>query len=60
MTNVTPTLQAWFTDRLITQRNASPRTIIAYRDTFRLLLRYAYETTGKQPATWTSPTSTLS
>ena len=50
MTNITPTLQAWFTDRLITQRNASPRTIIAYRDTFRLLLRYAHETTGKQPS----------
>lgn len=49
MTPVAPTLQAFFTDRLITQRNASPRTISAYRDTFRLLLRYAQQQTGKQP-----------
>jgi len=50
MTLIAPTLQAWFTDRLITQRNVSPRTIIAYRDTLRLLLRYAHETTGKEPS----------
>ncbi len=49
MTPVAPTLQAFFTDRLITQRNASPQTICAYRDTFRLLLRYAQQQTGKQP-----------
>jgi integrase/recombinase XerD len=49
MTMIAPTLEAWFTERLITQRNASPRTIIAYRDTLRLLLRYAHEKTGKQP-----------
>jgi site-specific recombinase XerD len=42
-------LQAFFTDRLITQRNASPQTIAAYRDTFRLLLRFAHDQTGKQP-----------
>ncbi len=35
--------QAFFTDRLITQRNASPQTIAAYRDTFRLLLGFAQE-----------------
>ena len=49
MTPVAPALQAFFTDRLITQRNASPQTIAAYRDTFRLLLRFAREQTGKQP-----------
>ena len=38
MTALAPTLQAFFTERLITQRNASPHTIAAYRDTFRLLL----------------------
>jgi integrase/recombinase XerD len=42
-------LQAFFTERLITQRNASPHTIAAYRDTFRLLLRFARKQTGKQP-----------
>lgn len=33
-----PVLEAFFTDRLITQRRASQHTITAYRDTFRLLL----------------------
>jgi integrase/recombinase XerD len=49
MTLLAPSLQAWFTDRLITQRNSSPQTIAAYRDTFRLLLCFAREQTGKQP-----------
>jgi len=49
MSALAPVLQAFFTDRLITQRDASPRTIAAYRDTFRLLLRFAHEQTGKQP-----------
>jgi integrase/recombinase XerD len=49
MTMLAPALQAWFTDRLITQRNSSPETIAAYRDAFRLLLRFAHEQTGKQP-----------
>ncbi len=42
-------LQAFFTDRLITHRNSSPCTIAAYRDTFKLLLRFAHTQTGKQP-----------
>ena len=50
MTSLAPTLQAFFTDRLIGQRQASPHTIAAYRDTFRLLLRYAAEQTGSQPS----------
>jgi len=49
MSLVAPTLQAWFTERLITQRNSSPQTVASYRDTFRLLLAYAHEQTGKQP-----------
>ena len=49
MTALAPALQAFFTERLITQRNASPQTIAAYRDTFKLLLRFALEQTGKQP-----------
>jgi hypothetical protein len=35
MTLIAPTLQAFFTDRLITERNASPETIASYRDTTR-------------------------
>jgi site-specific recombinase XerD len=42
-------VQQFFTDRLCTQMNASPNTIAGYRDTFRLLLRYASEKTGKPP-----------
>ena len=34
-------LQRFFTDRLCTQMEASPNTIAGYRDTFRLLLRFA-------------------
>ena len=49
MSLLAPTLEAFFTERLITQRNSSPQTIAAYRDTFRLLLAFAHEQTGKQP-----------
>lgn len=49
MSTLAPTLQAFFTDRLIRQRQASPHTISAYRDTFRLLLRYAQQQLGRQP-----------
>jgi integrase/recombinase XerD len=49
MTALAPALQAYFTYRLITQRNSSPETIAAYRDAFRLLLRFAHAQTGKQP-----------
>ena len=50
MTRLAPTLQAFFTDRLIAQRQASPHTVAAYRDTFRLLFVYLTDTTGKTPA----------
>lgn len=50
MTTIAPTLQAFFTERLIKQRGASPRTIASYRDTLRLLLAFARDRTGKQPA----------
>ncbi|MGH3337859.1 MAG: tyrosine-type recombinase/integrase, partial [Propionibacteriaceae bacterium] len=49
MTLLAPALQAFFTERLITQRNSSPQTIAAYRDTFKLLLAFAQQQTGKQP-----------
>ena len=45
MTALAPTLQAFFTDRLIAQRNASPNTIAAYRDTLRLLLGFTEKQT---------------
>ena len=43
-------LQSFFTDRLFRQRRASPHTIAAYRDSFRLLLRFANERPGKAPS----------
>jgi site-specific recombinase XerD len=45
-----PTLQAFFTERLIRQRHASGHTITAYRDTLRLLLGYATKRTGLAPS----------
>jgi site-specific recombinase XerD len=50
MSALAPTLQAFFTDRLIRQRKASPHTIAAYRDTMRLLLSFATARLGKQPS----------
>ena len=50
MTQIAPTLQAFFTDRLTRQLQASPRTIASYRDTLRLLLRFTQQQTGKAPA----------
>jgi integrase/recombinase XerD len=50
MTALAPTLQAYFTDRLIGQRSASPSTIGAYRLTFRLLLGFATQRTRTAPS----------
>jgi integrase/recombinase XerD len=50
VTALAPVLQAFFTDRLITQRRASQHTITGYRNTFRLLLRYVATRTGKTPS----------
>jgi site-specific recombinase XerD len=44
-------LQRFFTERLVAQQRASPHTIASYRDTFRLLLRFAQERIGKAPST---------
>ena len=44
-------LQGFFTERLLRQRQASPHTIAGYRDTFRLLLRFAADQLGKAPST---------
>lgn len=49
MTALAPTLQAFFTDRLASQRGASPNTVAAYRTTFRLLLPFAAGRAGKRP-----------
>jgi integrase/recombinase XerD len=50
MTALAPTLQAFFTDRLLRQRHASSHTIAAYRDTLRMLLSYAAAQNGIPPS----------
>jgi integrase/recombinase XerD len=50
MSALAPTIEAWFTERLLTQRQASPRTVAAYRDTLRMLLAFAQVRTGKAPS----------
>jgi site-specific recombinase XerD len=49
MSALAPTLEAFLTERLTAQRGSSPNTVASYRDTFRLLLRFAAERTGKRP-----------
>jgi len=48
-------VQAYFMDRLMQQRQASPHTIASYRDTFRLLLQFAQQRLGKAPSNLTVP-----
>ena len=58
-----PHLQRFFTERLGTQLKASPNTIISYRDTFRLLLKFAAGRlqTGNRPRfNWRTSTRSLS
>ena len=43
-------LAMFFTKRLVEQRQASPHTIASYRDTFRLLVRFAQRELGKPPS----------
>ncbi|MEX1157028.1 MAG: tyrosine-type recombinase/integrase [Chloroflexota bacterium] len=50
MSALAPTLQAFFTDRLVRQRQASPQTIAAYRDTLRLLVAFAAMRTASEPS----------
>jgi site-specific recombinase XerD len=50
MTALAPTLQAYFTDRLLCQRRVSPSTVASYRDAFRLLLSCMQQKTGTPPA----------
>src|ERR1700757_1809155 len=46
-----PILQYFFTEHLTSHKQVSPRTIVAYRDSFRLLLQFLKKKTGKQPST---------
>lgn len=48
--DLAPLLQEFFTDKLMRQRQASPHTIAAYRDAFKLLLQFTRQRIGRQPA----------
>ena len=50
-------LQRFFTESLAIQLHASPNTIASYRDTFRLLLKYAADRLRRPPTGFRSPTS---
>ena len=50
MTPLPPLLEGFFTERLSRQRDASPHTIAAYRDSFRLLLAFLHQQTGRPPS----------
>jgi len=43
-------IRQFFCERLVAQRRASPRTVAAYRDAFRLFLEYVQTRTGKRPS----------
>ena len=58
MTLIAPTLQAFFTDRLIKQRQASPRTVAAYRDALKLLLTFVHTQPASCQRSWTGTTWT--
>jgi len=49
MSALAPLLEAFFTERLIGQQEASPHTVASYRDSFCLLLRFAQQRTGRPP-----------
>src|SRR5690606_9514795 len=52
--NILPSLiERFFTQRLIQQRDVSPHTVASYRDTFRLLLRFAHRELRKAPSSLT-------
>src|ERR1017187_9596090 len=50
MSDLAPLLQGFFTGKLMLQRQASPHTVAAYRDTFKLLLGFLAQRTGRPPA----------
>lgn len=45
-----PVLQSFFVEHLVAHKRVSPRTVSAYRDTFRLLLRFLHDVKRSEPA----------
>jgi integrase/recombinase XerD len=48
--SVGPIIQDFFVQYLSRQKGASPQTVAAYRDAFRLLLRFLHQLTGTVPS----------
>src|SRR3546814_7105383 len=48
--SIAPLIERYFVQRLMHQRGVSPHTVASYRDTFRLLLRFAQRRLGKPPS----------
>jgi len=44
-----PLVEYFFAQHLAAHKRASPKTVISYRDTFRLLLRFLQQKTGRAP-----------
>ena len=51
--NVAPLVERFFTERLVRQQDVSVHTIASYRDTFRLLLKFAMTKLRKAPSALT-------
>src|SRR5713101_6364351 len=49
-TLIAPHVQAFFAEHLCQHKRVGPKTITSYRDTFRLLLTFVKEATGKEPS----------
>jgi integrase/recombinase XerD len=47
---IAPHIQAFFAEHLCHHKRVSPQTMTSYRDTFRLLLNFVKEATGKAPS----------
>lgn len=45
---ITAFLTAYFRDHLVRDRNLSPNTLVSYRDTFKMFLRFASRETGRR------------
>ncbi len=50
MSSLAPTMEAFFSERLISQKQVSDHTLGAYADTFKLLLRFIGDRSAKSPS----------
>ena len=58
MTALAPSLEAFFSQRLINEKGVSEHTIAAYRDAFRLLLTFGSSTPASRRRSSSSRIST--